>query len=111
MTFNHFRIMSNANLQQLHVLCLQMHKEGKTPSVGILRAKAPFKVSVTEAIEAIKRFNAHKPKLEVSKDENVAQHNPVATTDEVGNLHARVESLEKEVAELKRALQQIINAQ
>tara|TARA_Y100000310_G_scaffold132774_1_gene131741 strand:- start:542 stop:808 length:267 start_codon:yes stop_codon:yes gene_type:complete len=88
-----------------------MHKEGKTPSVGILRAKAPFKVSVTEAIEAIKRFNAHKPKLEVSKDENVAQHNPVATTDELGNLHARVESLEKEVAELKRALHQIINAQ
>ncbi|MCH2257366.1 MAG: hypothetical protein MK088_12115 [Alteromonas sp.] len=88
-----------------------MHKEGKTPSVGILRAKAPFKVSVTEAIEAIKRFNAHKPKLEVSKDENVAQHNPVATTDELGNLHARVESLEKEVAELKRALHKIINAQ
>ena len=111
MTLNHFRIMSNANLQQLHVLCLQMHKEGKTPSVGILRAKAPFKVSVTEAIEAIKRFNAHKPKLEVSKDENVAQHNPVATTDEIGNLHARVESLEKEVAELKRTLHQIINAQ
>ena len=111
MTLNHFRIMSNANLQQLHVLCLQMHKEGKTPSVGILRAKAPFKVSVTEAIEAIKRFNAHKPKLEVSKDENVAQHNPVATTDESGNLHARVETLEKEVAELKRALHQITNAQ
>tara|TARA_X000000950_G_scaffold257448_1_gene323928 strand:- start:594 stop:860 length:267 start_codon:yes stop_codon:yes gene_type:complete len=88
-----------------------MHKEGKTPSVGILRAKAPFKVSVTEAIEAIKRFNAHKPKLEVSKDENVAQHNPVATTDELGNLHARVESLEKEVAELKRTLHKIINAQ
>ncbi|MEC7359403.1 MAG: hypothetical protein VX914_05335 [Pseudomonadota bacterium] len=88
-----------------------MHKEGKTPSVGILRAKAPFKVSVTEAIEAIKRFNAHKPKLEVSKDENVAQHNPFATTDELGNLHARVESLEKEEAELKRTLHQIINAQ
>ena len=98
-------------LRFLHVLCLQIHKEGKTPSVGILRAKAPFKVSVTEAIEAIKRFNAHKPKLEVSKDENVAQHNPVATTDELGNLHARVESLEKEVAELKRTLHQIINAQ
>lgn len=88
-----------------------MHKEGKTPSVGILRAKAPFKVSVTEAIEAIKRFNAHKPKLEVSNEENVSQQNPVATTDESSNLHTRIETLEKEVAELKRALHQIINAQ
>lgn len=88
-----------------------MHKEGKTPSVGILRAKAPFKVSVTEAIEAIKRFNAHKPKLGIPNEENVSQQNPVATTDQSDNFHARVETLEKEVAELKRALHQIINAQ
>lgn len=89
-----------------------MHKEGKTPSVGILRAKAPFKVSITEAIEAIKRFNAHKPKLGIPNEENVSQQkHPVATTDQSDNLHARVETLEKEVAELKRALHQIINAQ
>ncbi|TKB04857.1 hypothetical protein E5672_01835 [Alteromonas portus] len=103
--------MNNTNLQQLHVLCLQMHQEGKTPSVGILRAKAPFKVSVTEAIEAIKRFNAQKPALDVPSEGNVSQQNPIPTTDKSVNLHARVEALEKEVAELKRALHQISNAQ
>ena len=103
--------MSNANLQQLHVLCLQMHKEGKTPSVGMLRAKAPFKVSVTEAIEAIKRFNAHKPKVDVPEKGSVSQQNSDTNAEQSDNLEARVETLEKEVTDLKRALQQIISAQ
>ncbi len=35
-----------------------MVQKGTSPSVALLRAKAPFKASVTEAIEAIKHFNA-----------------------------------------------------
>jgi len=107
---NHFRIMSNSNLQQLHILCLQMHKEGKTPSVGILRARAPFKVSVTEAIEAIKRFNAHKPKLDVPSKKEDSQQNSTNSAGQVSSLQARVETLEKEVAELKRVLNEVISA-
>ncbi|WP_334019316.1 hypothetical protein [Alteromonas sp. S015] len=103
--------MSNSNLQQLHLLCVQMHKQGKTPSVAILRAKAPFKVSVTEAIEALKRFHAHKPKLDVPNEENVLQQNHATTTEQSNNLNTRVDVLEKEVAALKQALHQIISAQ
>ena len=40
------------------IVCQQMVQKGTSPSVAILRAKAPFKASVTEAIEAIKHFNA-----------------------------------------------------
>ena len=102
--------MSNSNLQQLYILCLQMHKEGKTPSVGILRARAPFKVSVTEAIEAIKRFNAHKPKLDVPSEKEDSQQNSTNSAGQVSTLQARVETLEKEVAELKRVLNEVISA-
>ena len=87
-----------------------MHKEGKTPSVGILRARAPFKVSVTEAIEAIKRFNAHKPKLDVPSEREDSQQNSTNSAEQVSSLQARVETLEKEVAELKRVLNEVISA-
>ena len=40
------------------IVCQQMVQKGTSPSVALLRAKAPFKASVTEAIEAIKHFNA-----------------------------------------------------
>ena len=103
--------MSNSNLQQLHVLCLQMYQEGKTPTVGILRSKAPFKVSVTEAIEAIKRFNAHKPQLDATGKEAQSAQSTSLNTHRPNSLQTRVETLEKEVAELKQALLKLMNAQ
>ncbi len=103
--------MSNSNLQQLHVLCLQMYQEGKTPTVGIIRSKAPFKVSVTEAIEAIKRFNAHKPQLDATGKEAKSAQSISLNTYQPDSLQARVETLEKEVAELKQALLKLMNAQ
>ena len=106
----HLAIMNNSNLQQLHILCLKMHEEGKTPSVGILRARAPFKVSVTEAIEAIKRFNANKPKLNVPSEEKETPQRNASLTSQNDALHTRIDVLEKEVAELKRALHKLINA-
>ncbi|MBZ2161688.1 hypothetical protein [Alteromonas stellipolaris] len=50
--------LQNNNLQKLMIVCQQMVQKGTSPSVALLRAKAPFKASVTEAIEAIKHFNA-----------------------------------------------------
>lgn len=93
----------NDNLQQLVVICQKMYDEGKTPSVGILRSKAPFKVSVTEAIEAIKRFNASKKVTPTSstndKDDEMTRN----------TLVQRVEALEKEVSELKQTLNAIVS--
>jgi len=51
-------LLQNNNLQKLMIVCQQMVQKGTSPSVALLRAKAPFKASVTEAIEAIKHFNA-----------------------------------------------------
>jgi hypothetical protein len=93
----------NDNLQQLVVICQKMYDEGKTPSVGMLRSKAPFKVSVTEAIEAIKRFNASK-KITPSASSNDKDDEMTRNT-----LVQRVEALEKEVSELKQTLNAIVS--
>lgn len=80
-----------------------MNEDGKTPTVGILRSKAPFKATVTEAIEAIKRFNASKPRTG-----NVETKSDSSTENERASLADRVDRLEQEVIELKTALDQIL---
>ncbi len=96
----------NGNVQQLVMLCHKMDKEGKTPSVGMLRSKAPFKASVTEAIEAIKRFNMSQ-KDASSLGSSATKVSGLASE----SLEQRVEALEKEVAALKRALNDVLQAQ
>ena len=93
--------MNNDNLNRLILLCQQMYQQGKSPSVGMLRSKAPFKVSVTEAIEAIKRFNANQP----STAKPTA---PSTNSAPAENLESRVTNLEKEVTELKLALHKLL---
>ncbi len=89
--------MNSDNIHKLILLCQSMNKEGAKPSVGMLRSKAPFKVSVTEAIEAIKRYNASNPATLTQNDATKEAAAPQ-------NLTARVEALEEEVASLKQAL-------
>lgn len=96
--------MSN-NINQLIILCHRMYEDGKTPTVGILRSKAPFKASVTEAIEAIKRFNASKPSTS-----NVETTSNSSAENERASLAERVDMLEQEVSELKTALARILQA-
>ncbi|WDT87075.1 hypothetical protein [Alteromonas sp. 009811495] len=92
------------NIQQLIIICQKMHSEGKTPSVGMLRSKAPFKASVTDAIEAIKRFNASK------KSELGSQHVPTKNKEtHESALERRVIILEQEVAALKQSLSALLN--
>ncbi len=80
-----------------------MHEEGKTPSVGILRSKAPFKVSVTEAIDAIKRFNASTPSAQTKNSRNETQPG-----DDSVSLATRVDALEREVETLKASLADLL---
>jgi hypothetical protein len=92
------------NIQQLIIICQKMHSEGKTPSVGMLRSKAPFKASVTDAIEAIKRFNASR------KSELGSQHVPTTNKEtHESALERRVIILEQEVAALKQSLSALLN--
>ena len=85
-----------------------MHNEGKTPTVGILRAKAPYKVSVTEAIEAIKRFNANKPAVKRNESGSLPPQVSELPSSATRHLYERIEVLEKEVTELKQIVQQLV---
>ena len=81
------------------ITCQQMAQNGIQPSVALLRAKAPFKVSVTEAIEAIKHFNAaNKP---THNTENRDQNK-----ETIASLSKRIDKLEH----LVMSLQQQLNA-
>lgn len=80
-----------------------MQEEGKTPSVGILRSKAPFKVSVTEAIDAIKRFNASAPRVQSAN----SQHD-IQPSDDAVSLATRVDALEREIETLKASLEALL---
>lgn len=74
--------------QQLVMICHKMHQEGLQPGVGLLRARAPFKVSVTQAIDAIKAWNA-------------SSKMPATPASDAGD---RVAALEKRVSEMESAI-------
>ncbi len=82
--------------QQLILLCHQMQKSGLQPSVGLLRSKAPFKVSVTEAINVIKLFNASSQQAE--------NRTEISADERVVNLEKRVAELEAAMAILEQRL-------
>ncbi|GGF65230.1 hypothetical protein [Alteromonas lipolytica] len=81
---------SKENQKALVEICHQLAAEGLTPGVGLLRGKAPFKVSVLDAIDAIKVFN---------QQFEAAKAAPAALSDK-----ARIDQLEKRVAQLEQAL-------
>lgn len=84
-------------IQDLVAICRVLASEGKTPSVGLLRAKAPGKVSVSEAISAIRYFNNSQGLP--SADEK-PEPKPVTTLA----LEKRVIALENAVATLEARL-------
>jgi|GEM_PF-3523263 hypothetical protein len=96
------KTMANDNLQTLTIICDQLSRSGVTPTVGLVRSKAPFKVSVPEAIDAIKRYkSAHGNRVS-----DVAETNTVST-DEKSDLSHRVSTLEEQVKVLQRQLAQL----
>ncbi|MDO6565466.1 hypothetical protein Q4561_00200 [Alteromonas sp. 1_MG-2023] len=101
--------LQNNNLQQLMIVCQQMHQNGTTPSVALLRAKAPFKVSVAEAIGAIKHFNATSGAAKtVSSLDTGAPHDTNSPDDKdtetVVSLSKRVKLLEEQIRLLQKQL-------
>lgn len=76
-------------------VCQEIAKEGLTPGVGLLRARAPFKVSIAQAIEAIKAFKQGRPGVSDATPDNGEQV----------SLESRVAVLEQRVSELENLLQ------
>lgn len=78
------------------ITCQKMVQNGTQPSVALLRAKAPFKVSVTEAIEAIKQFNA--------ANKNTANNKKTHNEETIHSLTRRIEQLEQLVVGLQQQI-------
>ncbi|CAD5286681.1 conserved hypothetical protein [Alteromonas sp. 38] len=79
------------------IVCQQMVQKGTSPSVALLRAKAPFKASVTEAIEAIKQFNA------ANGASDPASNGKEVET--IASLSKRVAVLEQQMTALQKQLE------
>lgn len=91
--------MSDSDIvQKLVMVCHQMENAGITPSVGLLRNKAPFKVSVTQAIDAIKNYNSSRKKP-VSEPAMAASNSDIACLEKrIAQLEAAVQILEQRLA-------------
>lgn len=97
--------MANDNLQTLTIICDQLSRSGVTPTVGLLRSKAPFKVSVPDAIDAIKRYkSAHGNRAPSATETNTSE------ADEKRDLAHRVSTLEEQVKLLQRQLAQLVES-
>jgi hypothetical protein len=57
--------MDKSQQQALFSICQKIHEDGQKPTVSIVRAKAPFRVSLAEAITAVKMF---KPGPTINKE-------------------------------------------
>lgn len=93
--------MSSLSMAELVQLCQQMHRAGQTPTVAMLRAKAPAKVSLAQAIEAVKRFQANPKAAAPTESVSAAISDSQAAT-----LEQRVATLEQQVAQLMARLEQ-----
>ena len=88
---------SSQTTQALILICRSLVEEGKKPSVGLLRGKASFKVSVSEAIEAIKHFNT----LSTQESQNeVAVSTSSTHTSAPKQMQQRLTQLEDEIKQL-----------
>lgn len=96
--------MSNPHSDQLFTLCQKLYQQGITPNIALLRAKAPGKVSITQAIDAIKRFNSSaKPAPEVAGS-------PPTEAQKIQSLEKRVVELEAAVAVLEQRISGLMPA-
>lgn len=87
-------------IQQLVMLCHTMRQQGQQPSVGLLRTKAPFKVSVTQAIDAIKQFNG-------SAQPPAPQQTPPDSSGNIAALEKRIAALEAGISVLEERLSRL----
>ena len=88
---------SKENHKALVEICHTLAAEGLTPGVGLLRGRTPFKVSVLDAIEAIKVFNQQNVQVK-------AQPKTPGDSERITELEKRVEQLEQALAVMESRL-------
>ena len=88
---------SKENHKSLVEICHALAADGLTPGVGLLRGRAPFKVSVLDAIEAIKVFNQQSVQIK-------APPKTPGDKEHIAELEKRVEQLEQALAVMESRL-------
>ncbi|MEW9797657.1 hypothetical protein [Alteromonas sp. CYL-A6] len=83
--------------EQLAAVCAELRQKGLPLSVALVRSRAPFPVSITEAIETIKRVkNGSTTPAPVPEKS--------ASLSRVDALEQRIETLEARLAQLEQQL-------
>tara|TARA_R110002012_G_scaffold55169_1_gene140993 strand:+ start:731 stop:1021 length:291 start_codon:yes stop_codon:yes gene_type:complete len=89
-------------LSHIVALCQTLAKEGKKPSVGLVRSRAAGKLSVPDAIKGIQSWQAQPNQVvEPNEEENTKSVEPIALED-------RVAELEKQVLHLTQQLENLL---
>lgn len=91
--------MSNHHQNYIFSVCQQLHDAGKTPTVGLIRAKADRKLTIPAIISALKHWQ-HNPQQGMDTQ-------PEADESLELTLEDRIMALEQEVASLKQTLFQL----
>lgn len=94
--------MDQNKIQKLVILCHQIARDGMVPGVGTLRGKAPMKVSVTEAIEAMKLYQQSTKIPDVNNAQK--QSRTQLYEQRIEQLEQRIASLEDAVSALMQRL-------
>ena len=94
----------NNRLSDLISVCQTLVKEGKKPSVGLVRSRAGGNVSIPEAIKGIQSWKAQ-PEQIIKTSEIPAQEQ-----EPTDSLEKRVIKLEKQVRHLNQQLKAILSS-
>lgn len=96
--------------QILFNVCQQLINDGKTPSVALLKAKAPKSVHLSEIISTVQMWKANPETFDSSKLELPEDSTKIDKPDTLNNeqLTARVCALEEKISHLEALLQKAL---
>lgn len=93
--------------EKLLAICAQLAKQGKKPSVGLLKGRAPSSYPLPQIIAAVQYWKAN-PKLQGVKAENlVLAKDESMASEKATSLEERVAYLETKVAQLEQQLSKL----
>ncbi|SJL82659.1 hypothetical protein [Vibrio palustris] len=86
---------------ELQQIFMQLEREGKKPSVAILKTRLTTSVPMPALISAIRRWkaSAHVPKVEVMANSATADERIIQLEQQVADLTQRLTQLEQQLTE------------
>lgn len=95
------------NTSQIIQICQTLTKEGKTPSVALVKARIAGPKNLPAIIAGIKQFQSN-PTMVSKEDPNTSSSHTSLAIDGHEALIARVTALENEVRHLKLAIAKLL---